>query len=109
MIPKPTKKKLSKLQKAKLGLIQWTIPAEKKKALERDNYRCVCCQSQDMLDWHHIFWHSSERIYDETRNLFYRGVTLCRRCHMRIPESKSLDEACRMYLRWQHPEIYTEI
>ena len=110
MIPKPTKKKLTQYQKAKLGLIQQTIPAEKKKALERDNHQCIACgeNSRYALTFHHVLWHSSERIHDETRNLYWRGVILCMNCHTTIPVDRDLDHKCRMHLLAHHPDKYIE-
>lgn len=106
MIPKPTRKKLTQYQKAKLGLIQMTLPAEKKKALERDGNQCISCNATDLLDAHHVAYRNSERIYDETRNLFYRYVILCRSCHSTLPANNYLDEYCKMYLWNKHPDIY---
>jgi len=106
MIPKPTKKKITQYQKAKLGLIQMTLPAEKKKALDRDGHKCISCGATGNLDGHHIAFHNSERIYDETRNLYYRYAILCRSCHSTLPANKHLDEYCRLYVWGKHPDIY---
>jgi len=102
---KPKKKVLSLYEKAKLGKIQMTIPKEKAKAMERDR-KCISCDGLDTLDFHHVAYKNSERIYDETRNLYYRGVILCRSCHATLPRNTHLDEYCRLYLTHKHPEIY---
>lgn len=103
---KPRKQSLSLYEKAKLGKVQMTIPKEKEKALERDGYKCISCDRVDSLDFHHIAFHNSERIYDETRNKYYRGVILCRDCHSTLPRNTHLDEYCRLYITHRHPEIY---
>lgn len=106
MIEKPIKKKLTQYMKAKLGKIQQTLPEEKKKALERDGHQCISCNATDTLDFHHIAFHNSERIYDDTRNLYYRGVILCRSCHGTLPRNTHLDDYCRSWLAARHPDIY---
>jgi len=106
MIEKPKRKKLTQYMKAKLGKIQQTLPEEKKKALERDGHQCISCNVTDGLDAHHVAYKNSERIYDKTRNLFYRYVILCRSCHSTLPGNKHLDEYCRLYLWGKHPDIY---
>lgn len=104
--PKTIKKKLSIDQKAKLGLIQRTIPGEKKKALERDNHQCISCGTNNSLSFSHCYWHSSEVIRDETRNLYYRGCILCLKCHERIPKEPRFDYFCKQYVWGKHPDIY---
>jgi len=104
--PKPTKKKLSSYQKAKQGLIQQTLPEEKKKALERDNHQCISCSSRSSLTFSHCYWHNSEVIRDETRNLYYRGCILCLKCHERIPKEPRFDYFCKQYVWARHPDIY---
>lgn len=104
--PKQVRKKLSLHEKAKQGLIQRTIPEEKKKAMERDNHQCISCGSRNSLTFSHILWHVSERIYDATRNLFYRGCILCLKCHERIPKEPHFDYFCKQYVFGKHPNIY---
>lgn len=103
---KQPKRKESMLEKARRGKIQMTIPFEKNKALERDGNKCISCDGLSALDFHHVLYHNSERVYDSTRNLYYRGVTLCRDCHSTLPRNKHLDEYCRLYLAHKHPNEY---
>lgn len=100
-------KRSTPYEKAKLGKIQRTIHEEKQKALKRDGYRCIYCKSHYQLEFHHIYFHSGERVYDSTRNDYRRGVTLCHRCHMLLTEgNRTIDHAARLYLTYQnHGEI----
>jgi len=53
---------------------------------ERDSYRCVCCESEDGIQAHHVVrktlfpWGAVE-----TGN----GITLCRECHKRVHEKSN--------------------
>lgn len=95
--------KKSDNQKAKEGKIQRTIPSEKLKAFLRDK-GCIIplcpVRAYEKLDFHHIHHHNSERIYDETRNLHFRGVMLCRDHHRKLTDGdKKLDTHCHEYIK----------
>ena len=53
--------------------------------LDRDNHKCVICGSIENLEVHHIKMFSQ---FPEERLNIDNGVTLCRRCHMRVHKEK---------------------
>lgn len=60
----------------------------KNKVLERDNYRCVCCNAsadERILQVHHRTY---EHLYDELNHLGDL-TTLCKVCHCAIHRAKS--------------------
>jgi hypothetical protein len=63
---------------AKWILRQWSCYIK-----ERDSYRCVCCESEEDIQAHHVV---RKTLYPwgavETGN----GITLCRECHRRVHE-----------------------
>ncbi len=57
------------------------VSAHRKEILQRDDFKCYLCQSQEKLECHHIdpVWNNTDRITD-TNNL----LTLCYNCHRTI-------------------------
>lgn len=98
-----TKKQVASQAKIKAGKVQITLRKEKGKAFIRDK-KCIApgCMVRDFaqLDFHHVYWHSSERKHnDPERNLAKNGVMLCRKHHDQVQHDKGLDAFCHDYLK----------
>ena len=72
---------VQKQRSAKWILRQWSRYIK-----ERDSYRCVCCESEEGIQAHHVM---RKTLYPwgavETGN----GITLCRECHRRVHEKSN--------------------
>ena len=72
---------VQKQRSAKWILRQWSRYIK-----ERDSYRCVCCESEEGIQAHHVV---RKTLYPwgavETGN----GITLCRECHRRVHEKSN--------------------
>ena len=51
------------------------------KVKERDNFKCIKCNSEIGLNAHHV---RSYKEYPELRTDINNGVTLCKKCHVKI-------------------------
>lgn len=62
---------------------KWILRQWSRYIKERDSYRCVCCESEEGIQAHHVV---RKTLYPwgavETGN----GITLCRECHRRVHE-----------------------
>lgn len=65
---------------------KWILRQWSRFIKERDSYRCVCCESENGIQAHHIV---RKTLYPwgavETGN----GITLCRECHSRVHEKSN--------------------
>lgn len=66
---------------------EWKVKREER--LEKDGHRCVCCNSSDNLNVHHI-------TYDRLKNeSIYDLITLCRDCHEKLHKiQRDGEEVC---------------
>jgi hypothetical protein len=55
---------------------------KRKKVLERDNYLCQACLTNEAQEVHHL---SYNNIFDEP---LYELISVCKRCHIKIEEQK---------------------
>ncbi|MCY1361792.1 hypothetical protein D9M69_484740 [compost metagenome] len=66
--------------------VKWILRQWGRFIKERDSYRCVCCESENGIQAHHIV---RKTLYPwgavETGN----GITLCRECHRRVHEKSN--------------------
>lgn len=64
-----------KLRKSK-EYLEW-----RQKVLERDNNKCIYCNSTEKLNAHHIYaW----QFYEDKRFEVSNGITVCNNCHKKI-------------------------
>lgn len=86
---------LSSIRRRKLALsvavqkqrsAKWILRQWGRFIKERDSYRCVCCESEEGIQAHHVV---RKTLYPwgavETGN----GITLCRECHRRVHEKSN--------------------
>jgi hypothetical protein len=86
---------LSRIRQRKLALsaavqkqrsAKWILRQWGRFIKERDSYRCVCCESEEDIQAHHVV---RKTLYPwgaaETGN----GITLCRECHRRVHEKSN--------------------
>jgi len=59
---------------------KWKL--KRKKVLERDNYLCQACLTNEAQEVHHLTYNN---IYDEP---LYELISVCKRCHIKIEEQK---------------------
>jgi hypothetical protein len=53
---------------------------------ERDGYRCLCCESTEAIQAHHII---RRTLYPSAAFETGNGVTLCKACHKRVHEKSN--------------------
>lgn len=77
------------------------------KVLERDNYKCVKCCSNDMLVVHHIDGNGSNLPYDLQNNNLSNLVTLCASCHAREHREKEKEGKTSKYIGvWKRKDLW---
>ena len=71
------------------------------KIKERDSWRCINCLSPFLCpSAHHVYFHHSERVWDDTANDVDKGVALCSHCHIDLHAgNKEIDKKCHDYLQ----------
>lgn len=92
---KVTNADLTKVRQRKLALdvavakqcsAKWILRQWSRFIKERDSYHCVCCDSEQSLQAHHIV---RKTLYPWGAAEAGNGITLCRECHGRVHEKSN--------------------